>query len=327
VSTAEPGAGGSAARRRWRTVDGLVLLDKPTGLSSNHALQRVRRLLQAAKGGHAGTLDPMATGMLPLAFGQGTKACGALLGATKAYRARLRLGAATDTGDAEGSVIRECPVPPCDSRRIEEVLATFVGVREQQPPMYSALKRDGRPLYELARAGIEVERAPRRIEIRRLRLLAAEAGGIDFEVECSKGTYVRVLGADIAAALGTCGHLEALRRLWVEPFEPWPMVTMETIERWAGEGEPPPERPDWLLPVDTAFRGRPRVDLDEIEALHLKQGRVLTTPAACAPGQGVRAYGPGGAFLGLVEATPTGTLRVERLFVDGAATAGTAGGS
>lgn len=311
----------AATRRRWRDVDGLVLLDKPPGMSSNQALQKVRRCLQAAKGGHAGTLDPMATGMLPLCFGQATKACGTLLGASKAYRARLRLGAATDTGDAQGVVVRECPVPPLEAARVADVLAGFVGSREQRPPMYSALKQGGRPLYELARAGVEVERAARRIEIRRLELLATGDGDIDFEVECSKGTYVRVLGEEIAGALGSCGHLSALRRTWVEPFGALPMVTLEAIEAWAGPCEPPATRPDWLLAVDTAFVGRPRLDLDALQALHLRQGRALAAPAGVAPSPHVRAYGPDGGFLGLVEVAPDGRMRVERLFVGGAGTA------
>ena len=168
---------GPASRRRWRDVDGIVLLDKPPGMSSNQALQRVRRCLLAAKGGHAGTLDPLATGMLPLGFGQATKACGQLLGSSKCYRATLRLGAATDTGDAEGGIIRESPVPALDDRLVESVLAGFVGDRQQVPPMYSALKRDGRPLYELAREGREVAREARLIHIERLQRLALERAG------------------------------------------------------------------------------------------------------------------------------------------------------
>ena len=187
-------SGGAAARRRWRDVDGIVLLDKPAGMSSNQALQRVRRRLLAAKGGHAGTLDPMATGMLPLCFGHATKACGQLLGSSKCYRATLRLGSATDTGDAEGIVIREAAVPVLERPLVEAALAGFVGDREQVPPMYSALKRDGRPLYELAREGIEVVREARHIHIKRIQLLSIAAGNVEFEVVCSKGPYVRVLG-------------------------------------------------------------------------------------------------------------------------------------
>lgn len=311
-------ARGATARRRWRELDGIVLLDKPAGASSNHALQKVRRLLLAAKGGHAGTLDPMATGMLPICFGQATKACGRLLGSSKAYRARLRLGAATDTGDADGTIVRECPRPTFERAAVEAVLASFVGPRDQRPPMYSALKRDGRPLYELARQGIDVEREVRRIEILSLQLLAADAAEIEFDVECTKGTYVRVLGEEIAAALGSCGHLGALRRLWIEPFRPDRLVTMDEVELWAGQGEPPLQPPDWLLPVDTAFRDRPRLDLDAPQAAHLRQGRVLVAPAGAAPSPGVRAYGADGQFLGLVEVRADRTVRIERLFVAGA---------
>jgi tRNA pseudouridine55 synthase len=301
-------------------VDGIVLLDKPAGVSSNQALQRVRRLLLAAKGGHAGTLDPMATGMLPLCFGQATKACGQLLGSSKAYRARLVLGAATDTGDADGAVVRESPVPELVHSRVAEVLSRFTGAIAQVPPMYSALKRDGRPLYELARRGEQVVRAARRVHIGRLAALDVGEREIDFDVVCSKGTYVRVLGEDIAAALGTCGHLGSLRRLWVEPFAQDGMVTMETIEDWAAGAEPPAGRPPWLAPVDSAFRGLPRLDLDPLQTRHLCQGRVLAATAGQAAAAGrVRAYDPEGRFLALVAVGETGDIRVERLFVTGAA--------
>jgi tRNA pseudouridine55 synthase len=298
-------------------VDGIVLLDKPPGMSSNQALQRVRRCLLAAKGGHAGTLDPLATGMLPLGFGQATKACGQLLGSSKCYRATLRLGAATDTGDAEGAIIRESPVPALDDRLVESVLAGFVGDRQQVPPMYSALKRDGRPLYELAREGREVAREARLIHIERLQRLALEGAELEFEVVCSKGTYVRVLGEEIAAALGTCGHLVGLRRVWVEPFSTAAMTTLEEIERSAAEFEPASHRPAWLQPVDLAFRDRPRIELDAAQALHLRQGRVLLAPDGTPASAGTPAYGPDGGFLGLVTVGIDGSIRVERLFVSG----------
>jgi tRNA pseudouridine55 synthase len=316
-------SGGQAVRRRWRDVDGIVLLDKPPGLSSNQALQRVRRSLLAAKGGHAGTLDPMATGMLPLCFGHATKACGQLLGSSKCYRATLRLGSATDTGDAEGSVIRAAMVPFLDKPLVEAVLAGFVGDRDQVPPMYSALKRDGRPLYELAREGIEVVREARHIHVGRLQLLGVAAGDLEFEVVCSKGTYVRVLGEEIAAALGTCGHLIALRRMWVEPFSTSAMVSLEEIERPAGESGPVTDRPAWLEPVDLAFRGHPRIELDPTQALHLRQGRILKAPQGTPESAVTRAYGPDGGFLGLVAVAADGSIRVERLFVSG--DAGSAG--
>jgi tRNA pseudouridine55 synthase len=298
-------------------VDGIVLLDKPPGMSSNQALQRVRRRLLAAKGGHAGTLDPMATGMLPLCFGHATKACGQLLGSSKCYRATLRLGSATDTGDAEGTVLRETAVPAMDRPTVDAVLADFVGDREQVPPMYSALKRDGRPLYELAREGLEVAREARHIRIERLELLKLTAADLEFEVVCSKGTYVRVLGEEIASTLGSCGHLVALRRVWVEPFSAAEMVSLDEVERPAGEGGSDADRPAWLQPMDLAFRSHPRIDLDGSQALHLRQGRVLVAAAGTPASAGTAAYGPDGAFLGLVTVGADRSIRVERLFVSG----------
>ena len=314
----EPTPGpGTSGRPRWRDIDGIVLLDKPAGVGSTPALQRVRRLLRAAKAGHAGTLDPMATGMLPLCFGQATKACGQLLGSSKAYRARLVLGALTDTGDADGTVLQTAPVPAPDHARLLAAMAALSGDRLQTPPMYSALKREGRPLYELARRGEQVVRLPRRITIRRLEPVFWAEGVIEFEVECSKGTYVRVLGEEIAAALGTVGHLGSLRRLWVEPFAPPAMVTLETVEAWAATNPADDDRPDWLLPVDAAFPALPKLGLDSVASLYLRQGRSLpmTVPAGAPL---ARAYDPSGRFLGLVEPAPGGGLRVARLFVPGA---------
>jgi len=313
-ATAGQGAG---TRPRWRELDGIVLLDKPMGMGSTPALQRVRRLLRAAKAGHAGTLDPMATGMLPLCFGQATKACGQLLGSSKAYRARLVLGSATDTGDADGVVVTTAEVPRLERTRLLEVLRSLGGAREQLPPMYSALKRDGRPLYELARRGEVVERTPRRIAIQRIDALSWADDQIEFEVECSKGTYVRVLGEEIAVALGTVGHLSALRRLWVEPFMSQAMVPLEVVEAWAGRGPGDDERPEWLLPVDAAFPSLPRLVLGALGSLHLRQGRSL--PLSMPNGAELaRVYDPDGHFLGLVEPAAGGGLRVVRLFVPGA---------
>jgi tRNA pseudouridine55 synthase len=315
--TRSTGGARTGERPRWRDVDGVVLLDKPEGPGSTTVLQRVRRLLRAAKAGHAGTLDPMASGMLPLCFGQATKACGVLLGSAKAYRARLRLGAATDTGDAEGRVLRQTAVPVLHPARVRAVLAAMVGPQEQRPPMYSALKHQGRPLYELARRGEEVERQPRPVTIHRLQLLDLQEDALEFEVVCSKGTYVRVLGEEIATALGTTGHLVGLRRLWVEPFDPAAMVTLETIESWAAGQPPEGQLPPWLLPADAALSTLPRLDLDGLQGRHLCQGR----PVAVGPGlpSGLsRAYDASGRFLGLVESVPGDAVRVVRLFVPGA---------
>jgi tRNA pseudouridine55 synthase len=313
----------AGARARWRDVDGIVLLDKPAAASSNHALQRVRRLLQAAKAGHAGTLDPMATGMLPLCFGQATKACGPLLGSSKAYRATVQLGAATDTGDADGEVTQRAEIPALTSETVDSVLAALCGDRMQVPPMYSALKRDGRPLYELARRGVTVDREARAIRIASLmRRTIDAAGSIEFDVVCSKGTYVRVLAEEIATDLGTLGHLTQLRRLWVEPFHEGEMVPMAAIEHWAEAGGWEQGPPPGLLPVDRAFADLPRVDLDAAQSLHLRQGRPLAASLVRESGRVWRAYGVDGGFLGLVEPGEDGWLRLQRLFVPGAGTQG-----
>lgn len=308
--------GAPGPRRTWRRVDGIVLLDKPAGASSTQALQRVRRLLQAAKAGHAGTLDPMATGMLPLCFGQATKASGALLGSAKAYRASVRLGAATDTGDAEGTVVQQHPVPVLERPQVLSVLEGLRGPGTQVPPMHSALKHQGRPLYELARRGEVIPRAPRSIDIARLDLLRLDPEAIEFEVECSKGTYVRVLGEEIARRLGTVGHLTALRRLWVEPFENDPMVSLEAVEHWAA-GQDRAGPPAWLLSVDAAFRKLPRVDLSARDAGDLRQGRVLEVLPGTEPAVRAAAYDAAGGFLGIVAIGPDGRLRTVRLFVPG----------
>lgn len=307
------------ARRRWREVDGIVLLDKPQGLTSNQALQRVRRHLQAAKAGHAGTLDPMATGMLPLCFGQATKACGTLLGRRKAYSATVRLGFATDTGDADGRPVAEVDVPAFDADRLEQALAALRGERLQVPPMYSALKRDGRPLYELARQGMAVEREARPVMIESLVVSGQGDLTLDIEVVCSKGTYVRVLAEEIAAGLGTRAHLVALRRRWVEPFEQAAMVTLAEVEATpAAETAHAP----WLAAVDTAFPDVPVLALDAGQALQLCQGRTLPCPAGLPNAAHYRAYDPTGRFLGLVEPGAAGRLQVQRLFVPGAGTNG-----
>lgn len=305
--------------RGWRTVDGLVLLDKPAGTSSTQVLQRVRRLLRAAKAGHAGTLDPMATGMLPLCFGQATKACGQLLGSAKAYRATLRLGVATDTGDAEGQVVGEAGWPELSETGVADTLATLVGTSAQVPPMHSALKQGGRPLYELARRGEQVTRVARSVTVYRLELRRLAAPELEFEVICSKGTYVRVLGEEIAARLGTLGHLVALRRLWVEPFENEAMITLEAIEDWAVQPLDAHDAPPWLQPVELAFTRLPRLDLGPVQARHLCQGRVVDAPEGTPMAPRAQARDSDGRFLGLVEVDANRKVRVLRLFVPGPA--------
>ena len=245
------------ARVQRRPVHGVLLLDKPLGLSSNQALQKAKWLLRAEKAGHTGTLDPLATGVLPLCFGAATKFSGLHLDADKRYEATLRLGVTTTTGDAEGDVVQERPVPTITPEQLDAVRVRFSGAITQIPPMHSALKKDGKALYEYARAGVEVERAPRQVVIHALELALAQdhtaAPAIIIEVTCSKGTYIRTLGEDIGAALGCGGHLTRLRRVATGPFVQSQCVTLESLEAM-----PEPQRhaalrpPEVLLPDHTA---------------------------------------------------------------------------
>jgi tRNA pseudouridine55 synthase len=290
--------------------NGIILLDKPKGLSSNGALQRVRKAYRAASAGHVGTLDPMATGMLPLCLNEATKIIAEIESGAKCYEFIVQLGARTDTGDAEGSVVQEQPVPPLEVPAIEAALAKFRGTLAQVPPMYSALKREGRPLYELARQGVVVERAARTIEIRHLALLGFTVDTLHLVCECAKGTYIRVLGEDIAGALRTSGHLTFLRRLWVEPFREHPMVSLESALEGAEHGE-------YVLPPDAALHELPQTRVTEGQVATLRHGQALEAGAAsidgAVPGRRVRVYGPEGTFLGLAELLPDGRLQPRRL--------------
>lgn len=224
------------AKAERRDIDGIILLDKPVGLSSNAALQKVRRLLRARKGGHTGSLDPLASGLLPLCFGEATKVSGFLLGADKRYRVRIRLGITTATGDGEGEVLEERPWEHIGRADVERVLPRFLGEIQQVPPMYSALKHEGQRLYRLARQGVEVERPPRTVTIHALELLDFEPGLVELDVHCSKGTYIRTLAEDLGKALGTGAHVQALRRTGLGPFDAERTVTMERLEELAAAG-------------------------------------------------------------------------------------------
>jgi tRNA pseudouridine55 synthase len=298
------------ATRKGRPVDGILLLDKPLGLSSNAALQRAKRLFQAEKAGHTGSLDPLATGLLPVCFGEATKASAYLLDADKRYRVAVRLGRQTSTGDAEGDVLRDEPVPALNRVRIEASLQRFTGAIQQVPPMHSALKHQGRRLYELARAGQSVERAPREVRIHELRLLAAGEGLIELDVHCSKGTYIRVLAEDLAVDLGTCGHVERLRRLAVGPFRGEDMLDFERLERLAGSGLAALDAA--LLPVAAAFAGWPSVELDDDSAWYLQRGQPVQV--ARAPRRGLLClFGPGQRLLGVGEVLEDGRVAPRRL--------------
>jgi len=290
-------------------ISGVLLLDKPEGLSSNAALQRVKRVTGAAKAGHVGTLDPLATGMLPICLGEATKIAGELNGGRKRYRFEVALGVRTDTGDREGSAVETLPVPALDAARVEVALQGLRGRQTQVPPMYSAVKRAGRPLYRLARAGLEVERTARLIEIDELSLLAVSADALWLEVLCSKGTYVRVLAEDIARALGTCGHVRGLRRLWVVPFEREAMSSLSEVEAICESGGLPPLiAPDLALPMLAA------VTVPASAAVRLARGQTIPAPAPCEPCR-VRLYDERGRFLGLGEADGQGSVRPRRMFV------------
>jgi tRNA pseudouridine55 synthase len=289
-------------------VNGILLLDKPSGLSSNAALQRVRRLLGADKAGHVGSLDPLATGMLPICLGEATKVAGAITAARKRYQFTIGLGSRTTTGDLEGDVVEQGPTLTLSMAQVELALAAFRGSQAQVPPMFSALKRDGQPLYKLARAGITVERAPRRIEITALAVVAIRDTQLELTALCSKGTYIRVLAEDIAQRLGTCGHVVALRRLYVEPFEFEPMHTLSAVIAVCEAGSVPT-----LIAPDAALPGMPSVHLPADLAGRLAHGQAVLVAGGTAAGR-VRLYGPEGRFMGLGEADASGQVRPRRLF-------------
>ncbi|HFD87876.1 MAG TPA: tRNA pseudouridine(55) synthase TruB [Gammaproteobacteria bacterium] len=285
-------------RRHYRDVHGIVLLDKPVGLSSNAVLQKLIHLFKARKGGHTGALDPLASGMLPVCLGEATKVSSYLLDADKHYRVTARLGIGTATGDAEGEIIEQLPVPVFDINSLQKTLVAFTGEILQVPPMYSALKRDGKPLYELARAGKTVERQPRPVSIRHISVLDFDETGFTLEVSCSKGTYIRTLVEDIAKAMGTVAHVETLRRTHVDPYESREMITFEHLERFAEEGL---DRLDaCLMPMDQALVRWPSVRLDQSQSRRIVHGAILDWSEDSDPVQ-CRMYSDQGAFLGLGE--------------------------
>jgi tRNA pseudouridine55 synthase len=275
-------------------IDGVLVLDKPVGISSNAALQRARRALAARKAGHGGTLDPLASGLLPLLLGEATKFSADLLDADKEYEATLELGAQTATGDAEGEVLERRTVQ-VERAGFEAALRGFLGERLQVPPMHSALKRDGRPLYELARAGLEVDRAPRRVRIGRLELLEWDAAAPRVRVECSKGTYVRVLAQEIGAALGCGAHLRALRRTRVGPLRLEHALGLAEVEAL-----PPAQRRERLLPVDSLLAGLPPVRLGQDESARFAQGQRVPWSAGATVQEGrLRVYDAAGRLIGV----------------------------
>jgi tRNA pseudouridine55 synthase len=303
----------TGTRPATRDVFGLLLLDKPLGLSSNRALQRVKRLFGAAKAGHAGSLDPLATGMLPIFFGAATRLANYMLEARKVYVVTATLGTSTTTGDAEGAPTEDrSDEPPPSAARVASAVAGFVGEIEQIPPMYSALKRDGVPLYRLARAGVEVERSPRKVVVEALSVDRYEWPALTLTVRCSKGTYVRTLVEDLARAAGTLGHVARLRRLAVDPFEEQGMRSIETLEAAATEGTAALDR--LLLPADAALPGWPSVSLPADDAKKLARGQAIRLAAASARGQ-VKVYTESGQLIGIGVVTDDDRLTPTRVFI------------
>lgn len=296
---------------RGRSITGILLLDKPTGMTSNAALQAAKRLFRARKAGHTGSLDPLATGLLPICFGEATKLSGFLLEADKRYRAVIQLGVRTNTGDSEGEVIRRGDVAGLDRARIEEAAAAFRGELQQVPPMHSAIKQKGVPLYKLAHQGIEVERQPRTVSIHRLDVLDFSGDRVEIDVECSKGTYIRVLADELGEMLGCGAHICALRRTGVGAFDSRRMVTLEELEALAaGGGEEALDA--CLVSMESALGQWPDVRLPKDVAYFLVRGQPVFVPHAPAQGL-VRIYTREDRFLGVGRILDDGRVAPKRL--------------
>ena len=302
-------------RKHGRDIDGILLLDKPLHLTSNEALQRVKRLYQANKAGHTGSLDPLATGLLPVCLGGATKFSTYLLDADKHYRVRIRLGVTTTTADAEGEVLETRPVVGVDEAWLRAVMERFLGPIEQLPPMYSAVKHQGERLYKLARQGIEVERQPRTVTIHSMELIDLALPELELDVHCSKGTYVRTLAEDLGAELGCGGHVIGLRRTGVGPYvEPERrFVTLDEIEDLiAAHEDPYPALDSLLLPLESALEHWPAVRLTADAAFYLGQGQAVLVPQAPTEGL-VRLYDPSRHFLGVGFILDDGKVQPKRL--------------
>ncbi|HZP13552.1 MAG TPA: tRNA pseudouridine(55) synthase TruB [Nevskiaceae bacterium] len=300
----------SAPRRApRRNVDGILLLDKPEGLTSNAVLQRVKRLYNAGKAGHTGSLDPIATGLLPICFGQATKLSGFLLDGDKRYRVRAKLGVKTSTGDREGEPIAHSDPGSVTGDAVERTLPKFIGTQQQVPPMYSALKHEGQRLYELARSGVEVDRAPRAITIHELQLIGLAAGVIELDVLCSKGTYVRTLVEDVATSIGQVAHVVALRRTGAQPFWSPELVTVDTLEAAGTRGL---DALDALLqPVAAGAASLPQVRIDDDRAFYLSRGQAVRV-ASVPDSQTIAVVNGGGRLLGIGRRDAHGMLAPSR---------------
>ena len=297
-------------RNRGRDVDGILLLDKPLGISSNDALQKVKYLYKAAKAGHTGSLDPLATGLLPLCFGEGTKISAFLLDADKRYTVRVRLGETTATADAEGEVVERRPTNGITEKQLSEVVESFLGEIQQLPPMYSAVKHEGERLYKLARRGIEVERKLRTVTLYDLQLTAFDLPEFELDVHCSKGTYIRTLAEDIGEALDCGAHVVGLHRTAVGPFDGEKMVTMDDLQ--ASLEKDRYSLDAFLKPIDSGLADLPEVRLSDDAAYYLRLGQAVVVPKAPTAGR-VRIYAPDESFIGVGFIQDDGKVAPKRL--------------
>lgn len=298
-------------RIQFRRLDGIVLLDKPAGMSSNTALQVARRLFRAEKGGHTGSLDPLATGLLPLCFGEATKIAGLLLGSAKAYDAEIALGKTTDTDDADGVVLRERDVPAISREQLQAALAGLTGHILQRAPIYSALKQGGEPLYVKARRGEAIEAPEREVHVQDIETLAHEGERLSLRVTCGSGTYIRSIARDLGEVLGCGAHITALRRLWVEPFMTPRMIGLDALREVAERGDEAALL-EWLLPISAGLSSFGRVELDPGQATRFNLGQRLRNPEWPEGLAGV--YGLDGVPLGLGQVEADGRLSPQRRF-------------
>jgi len=301
-------------KAKGRPVDGVLVVDKPGGMSSNDAVQRAKRIFRARKVGHTGSLDPLATGVLPLCFGEATKFSQYLLASDKKYWARIRLGVRTDSGDADGQIVETRPVAGVTRERVEAALAEFRGEIEQVPSMFSAVKHQGQPLYKLARQGIEVERAARCVTIYSNEIARLEGEELDLEIHCSKGTYVRTIAEDLGERLGCGAHVSALRRRKAGPYVEADLVTFETLERVASEGGFA-ALDALLLPTASAVRDWPPVTLTQATAYYVRQGQPVIVAHAPPEGWVRLLEGSEAEFIGVGEILDDGRVAPRRLLV------------
>ena len=298
-------------RTIFRSIDGIVLLDKPQGLSSNQALQRVRHIFRAEKAGHTGSLDPLATGLLPICLGEATKIAGVLLGKNKAYETVAKLGVTTDTDDADGQVLIERVVPEFDVQKIQTLLKNFIGKIQQRPPIYSALKQGGEPLYAKARRGEVIEVPMREVNVESIEITQIDKDEISLKIVCGSGTYIRSIVRDLGELLGCGAHVKVLRRIWVDPFLNPQMLTLDELQALVDQGDE--VLLPLVLPIESGLAGWPEIHLDETQIKRFGQGQRLVIPENKILGD-VNVCDQNGRSLGLASLDQYGVLQAKRLF-------------